>query len=610
MRIGGNLDMKTLATSKDIVREILKVKKKNISKELDKFDETLRFSDKPLRICFPWSAGSGKTTAIIEFIADYWQDGIIYSAQTREELNRVYGSLVELLRSRNQENVISQIKLFHANTPDWDVIVNKGLSEIDVYPVLLVTHTTLLRFTPKTFTSRRNSSHYSPSRATRKWCITDEKSPFVVSIPVTAYQKTLAGLLISNYKGDYNIDGHCAPYDSMRPTGHILLSDLSKHYSPSKISSLPVTEEGRIDTNTLTGDTLSFIAETLNRNCFGITPPETLEDTVEILDDVIYYDISKVEINHLNFDGTGDILFRNSEIWDIAENRYPYRFSGEFFVMQNYVPLESRKLVGEKAKNIDLEIRSENIQMYFEQVLKDTLEVIKMGNKPLVITWKDIQTQILTDSDSYTQNIETKSEINQVLRKNLEDLGYVENRDFFLTYWYSGLTRGTNKFKEADSVILVGKVILPSQEVRQCRDVFGSQFLTSKEIFVSEIIQAIYRTRVREGLPVKVFYSSDLIDEIADVKFYLNQDISRTQNEINPDLILKELEKLGVRKNLRYDIVKLAQRFGMDRLTGKVLEIKLNELNAICPRATVRKAQYKALQDALEKSLNCILVIQ
>lgn len=131
----------------------------------------------------------------------------------------------------------------------------------------------------------------------------------------------------------------------------------------------------------------------------------------------------------------------------------------------------------------------------------------------------EIKVNSVIGESTVTETVSVSGSIKDILTKKLEEFGISPDR-YSITHWQSGKTQATNEFRDHDSVFLVGRFYVPQEYLEEYNRETKSQ-VTQQIAFAREVVQAIYRSRIRDGKLVDVYYSNDISDTIGLVKGYL-----------------------------------------------------------------------------------------
>lgn len=141
---------------------------------------------------------------------------------------------------------------------------------------------------------------------------------------------------------------------------------------------------------------------------------------------------------------------------------------------------------------------------------------LSQGEKILIICWKTLNVDTKNTGNADTLEDTGTISFPEILQRVLLDAGGKEE-NIFITYRGSGHDRGSNEYRECSSVIFLGEWRLPEEPITgQISEMFGFK-MNFKDYKMSLLVQTICRTRIREhkGLPVKVWFSSDIDYDLA-----------------------------------------------------------------------------------------------
>lgn len=582
---------------------------------------------KPNLLCIPWSAGSGKTSTIIEFIYKYWNDGIIYSTTTISELERVKKGLLELYEkdenkdSDKEKFFKKHIFEFHSKSPDWDKVKERP-NYLYQYRVLLVTDATLKTLPPSLLVNQNPMyRELNPLEGTiRKWIITDEKPTLFTKFVLNKNEVvTHSSILPSiDFRGDNNNPlNHYLDYGKVGQNAlHLIVDQCSGKGSNLPVKSVETTstrynqkmakfdivESKRLvlDPDHINTRRARVLLEKVSVDIENINKFKVAEgDHFEFPDLEYTYDISDViGPIHLNFDGTGDILFSKSRKWKIAKNDFPYTFKGTFEPLPTYQSI-SRKLKNKTSEDFDnFTSRLEDVDSYINNIADIIVDRINEGELPLIVTWKNLDSYATKDNGAEIIVSSVKSSINSLIEIEMSKRGFVLDKDYYLTYWQSGKTRGTNEFIEATCLVALEPLFLPSSEIELINLSLWTNPnnpIRAKDIFLAEFVQCIYRTRLRRGDPIKVFVPNELLEVSVDAMAYLNVDFT----QLDPNFFYI-IYKDKLRKNLFEDLELIVKSGNMINLGTIKFKDKF-EVFELIPRSRRDIGKYENLFKALKE---------
>lgn len=204
------------------------------------------------------------------------------------------------------------------------------------------------------------------------------------------------------------------------------------------------------------------------------------------------------------FDGTGDCIFKDSDPRLLPVQGKKYGSDIEF--LQFDMPL--------KRKN--KEDWDKKAFMAAGKGLLEMLRNICRKGKTLIVTWKsvDVFKGVKNDgtADRYEQEDDGKIQYNfpKLLGDCLAEPG-VGSENFSVIYRGSGLERGSNEFRDYANIVFLGEWHIPDTIVGEINSMFGCR-CRFRDYMKSLLVQTICRIRIRQhkGLPIKVWFSSDL----------------------------------------------------------------------------------------------------
>lgn len=520
------------------------------------------------RFCIPWAAGSGKTSTIIQFIAKNWEDGIIYSTWTIKELDRVYDGILKL-----NPDIEKYICRYHSKSDQWESI-NKDPNLLTKYRVVLVTDVSLLTIPPSVLLNKHNFfSETKPSENVREWIILDEKPTLQRKITVDETKIKSHAVVLSKidpitndsvidyyYRQSKNVVGALEDITKQLTYSDQLEGDLVsipvKSYNFKEGKSITGTKQVKVvDKNTMKARATKLGLELIYQdvksmsNLLSNTP--SLDYAIEIPEIHKFYDITELDnplTTVLNFDGTGDIILSKAKGWTIARNDYPYNFKdyGKVEVLADYKPIQRKKALISKDNNmLEIDLRNAEVQENLDKIANYIAESIKQNQKPLAVTWKDISSFVVHSSEDQIV-YDAKLSMNDQIEEKLSKLGYTKGVHYYLTYWMSGKTRGTNEFMDATEFLAFEPLYIVSGAISDLNTSLKtepSNPITNQDLFLAEFIQAIYRTQIRLNKPIKVKITDQLLGTVLDMYKYLGIDELDFNSVISLETLRQELRK-------------------------------------------------------------------
>lgn len=575
------------------------------------------------RICIPWSAGSGKTSTIIEFIAKYWEEGIIYSTWTIEELERVKEGILKL-----NPDIAKYVCCFHSKADNWEEI-NDDPQKLTKFRVILVTDVSLLTIPPSVLLNQNNFfSETRPSNNVRGWIILDEKPTLQRKLTIKENHIRPHLKVLSNVD-PITTDDVLDYYQTQSKDVITALEDVSyqltnskylegnyeekpiKYYDP--VQRQLVVENKKVKTvnkNSIKARTTKLGLELIYSDMKNLAELNELDPSIQygvrFADINKFYDITELDnqaTTIINFDGTGDIILSKAKDWSIARNDFPYNFKdyGKIEILEEYVPI--KRNYTSTSRNTDLVeygVRIEEVKENLISIVNYILQSISEGQKPLAVTWKDISSLVVHSGEDQIVYDE-KLSMNDQIEKELEKLGYIRGVHYYLTYWMSGKTRGTNEFMDATEFLAFEPLYLSNQALSELNISLKPKEdnpITAKDLFLAEFIQAIYRTQIRCNKPVTVKITENLIDIIKPFYEYLKLEDTNFSASFSLSLF-----KLMLNKKSYEDLIRIYEANKIVDYKNLIISFNsTSELSSICPRKKVyRLTNYQFLFKNLVK---------
>ena len=299
------------------------------------------------------------------------------------------------------------------------------------------------------------------------------------------------------------------------------------------------------------------------------------------------------------FDGTGDCIFRDSDPRLLPVQGKKYRSDIEFHRFDMPLKRKNKEDWDKKA---------------FMTIGKGMLEMLKnicQGGKTLIVTWKsvDVFRGMKNDgmADQYEKGeIETRIQYNfpKLLSDCLTEIGAAPD-SFSVIYRGSGQDRGSNEYRDYENLVFLGEWHIPDTIVGEINGMFGCK-CGFKDYMKSLLIQTICRTRIRQhkGLPIKVWFSSDLdYNLMEEVQEYF---IDNSEDTCRIGGIQGACRKYGKpEKKQLMDMVSLYRhdsqiRDSIENETSYSFDISLDELYKLIPKSRKAKDRYNGLVKMLD----------
>lgn len=332
--------------------------------------------------------------------------------------------------------------------------------------------------------------------------------------------------------------------------------------------------------------------------------------TNHILLHVLAYGLSPIQQkvidiaqNHIVmlFDGTADIVFGGDKrLLPISGTRY----SSDIDFIRFPMPIKRKNKECFDALEFD---------EYANDLMKRIADITK-NEKLLVVTWKTLD---VFKNDLNADNLENHKvsyEFPEKLKEVLVWNGAVDS-NLKVIYRGSGQDRGSNEYRDFESIMFLGEWNLPDNITSDIGSMFGCKCKFS-DYKKSLIVQTICRLQIRKhtGLPIKVYFSEDIdYNMMYEVQEYFKANSSPGCKIIgltNPCPKYKRPEK-----GYMIDIAFLE---GYDGNIRKAIEnkmpysfdITLDDLFSIIPRDRKAKDRYNNLIRHLKDKLQITMIIK
>ena len=197
------------------------------------------------------------------------------------------------------------------------------------------------------------------------------------------------------------------------------------------------------------------------------------------------------------FDGTGDIVFEgDSRLLPVSGVRY----NSDIEFIQFPMPIKRKNKEG---------FRIDDFEKYSPELMK-RIVAITQTEKLLVVTWKTLDVFKNNGEADGLENHKVSYDFPDLLKQKLVAMGAVE-ANLKVIYRGSGQDRGSNEYRDFESLMFLGEWRLPDNITADLNSMFGCkcEFPDYKK---SLIVQTICRLRIRQhqGLPIKVYFSEDI----------------------------------------------------------------------------------------------------
>ncbi|MBT4287565.1 MAG: hypothetical protein HOD92_09525 [Deltaproteobacteria bacterium] len=573
-----------------------------------------------------WGAGSGKTTAIRQYITKNYKQGFVYAARTIDECNLFYYDLIAFI---GESRVVK-----------WHSQIDKSTREsIDRNPsylmsryVLVMTHEKLIQESPYVYSTLSISDSVQ-----REYIFVDEKPSFYKSHEFDETSVATIMNCVSEIKPDKLSGYKKIPAENQQKAVKILEGKLvlkeacvERNEAETAVKILSGSSEfSEINRYRAYANLKIFYDYVLNfrdtseREHSAQSTLSNLKFS-EIAELKFFHSLSTLDVpNILIFDGTGDLILRNSRVWQIIKpDKYSYNFKGTVGILNQWSV--------ERTRTKD-NVSEEEINTAVIEIIDRIIELKKKSDNLLVVIWKSFKPAegefIEEDiSNQYTKELSLKENLIETLKKRIskdltgdeivDDEILKNDHGIMFTSYQSGKTRGTSEFSSADSIVFFGKYFIPNSAIQLYNKVNFSE-MTTFDNTIAELTQTTYRTRIRsdDPKPVNIYFTDDwdlaVIDQF--LKYINAKTVDGDPLEIY-DYTTNVERKIGakypkfidLRSNLRADIISLAQEYPSLATTSK-LKIPLDKISTIIPRSKRKRDRYQTL---INRAKECGLDIE
>lgn len=508
--------------------------------------------------------GSGKTHWLKGFVRQYYNDGILVVVDSIKSANSLYDSLLGLGMSEDD------MLMIHSQT-DFAVQneFSRNPNEVTKKKVLIMTNVRLYTEFPSVYmlyNSRGIQLRYfngdwaglmnDPN--VRRWIIIDEIPGFIQDF--CKVSKLHLGVLSEpDGQGGYKAKDET---EMLNAYNSFIRNSDSPFFDGS-------TELGKLKIET----TLALIRKDY-QNMIKAKEASYIQFSP--------CDFQSNRSLVLIMEGAGDILFKDSAVYNLVDVRQKYNVPAVFSKFN--IPGLKRK---DTSQNMTVQRMAEEVKSI----------MTKTKGKHLIVCWKDFSGNEATSDDN------AESSLVMELKEKLCALKITEDR-FSIIYYGSSESRAVNTFKDYRNIILLGKWSLP---VSSSSEKFNMVFQTKTTLtryMLWEYVQLITRTRIRLGLGINVFYSDEHNPNfMTTLERYLNQNILDIKEERVDWRDKVKVEKYGCKQIV--DIEKMIQRFPflpeqiLEPLKEKEITISLSVLNKLLGHKDRRKKYYEPLQRVL-----------
>lgn len=467
--------------------------------------------------------GSGKTTAIREIILKEFDKGIIYSAFTIEECNEMYKYLIQ--NGEDYGLYKEDIIVLHSNYNDEGVDNNtlrNNPEDLANKKVIICTHYKLLNEYPESLLAYNRNILYKSrlSLLSRGKFSFDDNGvkKYPRQLVLIDELPTCKGFSFNVTKEIVRLLGVADLEERTDEKGRkYITAKVPIHYTNG--NNYEVTEELYKDSGLelfnnssesgklKSGLALSMIYEDYDgiinklNNINDRKPSLKLSYTIA---DQIASGNCQGETRYIIFDGTGDLTFYDSRIFNLISVKEKYSSP---VTLNKFTIGYNRRYKSEEEFNCLYDQLISNLNIEIDKI-KD---IIKENEGTLIITWKDLKIKDQSKGIP-VYGINDKREIGYIdyIKLKLNEEGFIEGNDYSIIHYMSGLDKATNEFRNFNSVAFLGEFHVPGYVVSEFNQDYRVR--TDPDNYtLYQLVQAVCRTRIRNhrGEGINIYYSSD-----------------------------------------------------------------------------------------------------
>lgn len=580
--------------------------------------------------------GSGKTTIIKQLIQMKWNEGILYSAFTKNEVNDMYqfcktivgSELINMDGSKSKLSMNDIIVLHSDYTAEGtdNNLWRNNPTELSNKKIILCTHAKLLDepldlLVSSNFNKCIANSVYPPtyramhgiSSMPRQWILIDESTEARMTL---AYMKKIMFTSLGKATTSIKIldDGVFKTKKIQYPIierNSVYYKDFVEEVLMLKKLTPEFRSIIKDETNELNKIRNNRLLENLYLN-FQIYANSDL-DPVKISSSYTDMITNGIKSHVLLFDGTSDITLYSSNKFKVLRIEDKYNSKLNLYKFPFNLP---RKIKGYR-DGIEEEIRIE-----LDKLSDSLYNIIMENNKTLIFTWMNLkadnsESEVYDLSPNIINNnfigINKNFSMPSYIKSKLEQKGLMEGVNFSIEYYGSGKDKAINDYRDYDAVVLAGKYQVPNNVIRDYNIMFESN-ITPTEYYANRVIQAICRTRVRNhnNESVNIYITDDWSNDVINyIKWYLRIDKAEMKIDMisnSKDLIDKMYEDL-IKVTTPKKAEQIAKLSLLDpNIFNSIIEgrtykcdIKLNDIFRILPKAEKESRRYDSIKGTLSK---------
>lgn len=300
----------------------------------------------------------------------------------------------------------------------------------------------------------------------------------------------------------------------------------------------------------------------------------------------------------LLFDGTGDLLYPNVDEtkFNIKLYNIEDKYSSKIDIYKIHNNISSRTVKGRIDTQKEIEIK-QSIEDNITEIIDNVFNNEKT-NKILIVSWMNIKSEV-----AFNKSINEFSSI--VLNEDFKLTEYIKdrligrvNKEFDVIHYMSGLDKATNKYRDYDTVVFLGKFQVPNSAIKEINEDLGCS-TDQRNYTLHQLAQAICRTQIRKHNSddlVNVYFTDDWDESVVkDIYKYITEDKIHQSNISVSDTTLSfikpkwrgVIDRLGTYDPKLLDAVKFGKKYS--------LEMSLDIIYDLIPMSRKEACKYNSL---------------
>lgn len=521
--------------------------------------------------------GSGKTTMYKEYISNHWNEGILYTVDSRKECMAMYDFIINKIVGTGKLLESDVFMMFTKdNNTQVEIMAENNLNSYKQNPeilfskkIVIIPHPRLFSDIPSYFLIYNESLHdyhfdgdFSKLMTRgdlRKWILIDETPQFFK--PLIKFEGWFPGFMEG-----LDLEGIKKKYKRMS----------GMDYDPFDNS----TKLGRLKRD------LAF-------NMLPSLIPQWLSEEPKDSYKIQFYpkDLQQPGMKtHLFLaEGAGDVLFGSGSSYQLIDN--PIKYKSKLELKPFPFELNRKKSPDEDQK----------------QAFITTLSGIINGEtgRVLIVVWKDFKDSSEIDDSEGANQSQWRDDVNEALIS----IGIPQDR-FAITYYGASDTKSTNDYRDCSAIVCCGKWHLPESSSEKLNNGYGGN-CNIDDYNLYQYVQLVSRIGLRNntGETYRMHYSKDFHDDYGNFDLglrlleYINNNklLNKTkttswqkviENLPNGKKIIPTIDILIVSGLLKRDMILDDQKYN--------LELSLLDISKIIPHSKKpRRDDYNFLQKIL-----------